>query len=82
MVTTTVDRHEGEARIDSEDSTNLNLHRLTPILRSAPQYSSLLASLESSGSRSRAQVLSDSVPFLVSALLEDLDLPAVTSCPD
>ena len=81
MVTTTVDRHEGEARIDSEDSTNLKLHRLTPILRSAPQYSSLLASLESSGSRSRAQVLSDSVPFLVSALLEDLDLPAVIVVP-
>ncbi len=81
MVTTTADRQEGEVRIDTEESPNLNLDRLTPILRSAPQYTSLLSSLEGSGSRSRAQVLSDSVPFLVSALLEDLDVPAVIVVP-
>ena len=81
MVTTTADRQAGEVKIDSEESSNLDLHRLTPILKSVPQYSRLLASLEGSGSRSRAQVLPDSVPFLVSALLEDLNVPAVIVVP-
>ena len=67
--------------VRSDEAPNLNLRSLAPILRSAPQYQSLLQSLLRSGSRSRAQVLSDSVPFLMSALLDDLDVPAVIVVP-
>ncbi len=81
MVTTTANQQEDGVRIDTEDPHNLKLHNLTPLLRSAPQYASLLDSLNGPGSRSRAQVLADSVPYLVSALLEDLSVPAVIVVP-
>ena len=61
--------------------TQLNLQHLTPILRSTPQYDRLIQSLRRSGPRSRAQVLSDGVPFLLCALLEDLKIPAVVVTP-
>ena len=81
LSTLTADRQGGVVRIDSEDSPTLGFHRLTPLLKSAPQYGNLLDSLRRSGSRSRAQVLSDSAPFLVSSLLEDLNVPTVIVVP-
>ena len=77
----TAARSETMDTVRSDEATSLNLRSLSPILRSAPQYQSLLQSLSRSGSRSRAQVLSDSVPFLMSALLDDLDAPAVIVVP-
>ena len=67
--------------IRPDEAHRLNLRSLAPLLRSAPQYQGLLQSLTRSGSRSRAQVLSDSVPFLVCSLLEDLKVPAVIVVP-
>ena len=67
--------------IRPDEAHQLNLRSLAPLLRSAPQYQGLLQSLTRSGSRSRAQVLSDSVPFLVCSLLEDLKVPAVIVVP-
>ena len=81
MSMTTAERNETIDTTRSDDSLHLNLQSLTPILKSAPQYRSLLRSLTGPGSRSRAQVLSDSVPFLMTALLEDLDVPAVIVVP-
>ena len=77
----TAERNETTDMVRSDEAPNLNLRSLTPILRSAPQYQRLVQSLSRSGSRSRAQVLSDSVPFLMSALLEDLSVPAVIVVP-
>ena len=75
------ERNETTDMVRSDEAPNLNLRSLTPILRSAPQYQRLVQSLSRAGSRSRAQVLSDSVPFLMSALLEDLSVPAVIVVP-
>ena len=77
----TAERNETTDMVRSDEAPNLNLRSLTPILRSAPQYQRLVQSLSRAGSRSRAQVLSDSVPFLMSALLEDLSVPAVIVVP-
>ena len=81
MSVTTADRTESIDAPRSEGVSQLNLRSLTPILRSAPQYQSLVQSLTRSGSRSRAQVLSDSVPFFMTAILQDLDVPAVIVVP-
>ena len=79
MIATDLQEDTEEARTDV--SSRLNLQRLAPVLRSAPQYQKLLQSLTRSGSRTRAQVLSDSVPFFLCALLEDLEVPAVIVVP-
>ena len=59
----------------------LNLGRLTPLLRATRQYQDLLTALRRGGQRAKAQVLSDAVPFLASALVEDLRIPTVILVP-
>ena len=81
MSMTTAEPKEAIDAIRPDEARQLNLRSLIPLLRSAPQYRSLVQSLTRSGSRSRAQVLSDSVPFLVCSLLEDLKVPAVIVVP-
>ena len=59
----------------------LNLRHLTPLLRQTRQYQDLLAALRRGGRRAKAQVLSDAIPFLATALLEDLPVPTVILVP-
>ena len=59
----------------------LNLGYLAPLLRGTRQYQDLLTALRRGGQRTRAQVLSDAVPFLATALVEDLRIPTVILVP-
>ena len=59
----------------------LNLGHLTPLLRATRQYQDLLSALHRRSTRVKAQVLSDAVPFLAAALVEDLAVPTVIVVP-
>ena len=69
----------------------LNLAALAPILRSSPQYAALAEALGAGDSasaapavrlaRARAQTSPESVPFLISALADDLGAPALIIAP-
>ena len=59
----------------------LNLGYLTPLLRATRQYQDLLSALHRGSTRVKAQVLSDAVPFLATALVEDVPVPTVILVP-
>ena len=69
----------------------LNLAALAPILRASPQYAALAEALGAGGdsasapaerlARARAQTSPESVPFLISALADDLGAPALIIAP-
>ena len=63
------------------EETSLGLSALTPLLKSTDQYGNLLRALGGQNPRVRAQLLSEATPFLVSALLQDLDRPALIVTP-
>ncbi len=69
-----------QIEIDAAEG-RLDLGHLAPLLRQTRQYQDLLAALRRGGRRAKAQAPSDAVPFLASALVEDLRIPAVILAP-
>ena len=70
--------------------TGLNLANLAPMLRASPQYAALADALGGDDwrpssaqrlARARAQTAAESVPFLISALADDLGAPALIIAP-
>ncbi len=63
------------------EDAGMALSLLNPLLRSTDQYRNLLRALDRRNARARAQLLSEATPSLVSALLQDLDTPALLVVP-
>ena len=74
---------ENKVEIDDANAgeSNLALGRLNPLLRSTDQYQNLLRVLGRQDTHTRAQLLSEATPYLVSTLMQDLDRPVIIVVP-
>ena len=72
---------ESSVAADHTDRVQLDLRRLAPLLQSTTQYQNLAHALKRRGGRARTQVLSEGVPFLLSALREALAVSVILVVP-